>query len=526
MKRLVGITIIGAALGLPTAANAEPGDIVGVEINTDGNPFGYWEYLPNGYSTIGEPWPVFIFLSGIGENGDGTLPPGGCSGPAHSGNYLCRNLRHGPQSHIWNHLYGDGSLLPWDDEERPFIVISPQNHLPGSFTNPYGTAELEAFFDYMVDHYNIDERRMYLTGMSMGGRSVSFHMVDFPGRFAAAALLPGTGATGNDPCLVGRTALWAFHGENDFAGNGTFDPAQLAAWVDGVANCPAPHPVAQLTMYQGQGHNVWARTINLQAMMDPALDTFTYGGGTVVDTIPFAPDLYTWLLEFDLPDVYAGPDITVTEDEMSFDLTAQVEDDDPVAFTWTQTAGPALTLTNDDTATVTVSNLAVGTYTFRVFALDADNQYDEDFVSVEVVEGPPPDETSSSSSSTGGDETTGDTEGSTGSTSTDGSSSTSAASTTSGSDTDSTSGGDDTGPTSGGASTSGSASASGSDSGQTSASTASDTTTPGGDSSGGDTDGTGGANGGGGCSTGGPTSGAPLWMLGLLGLAIRRRREG
>ena len=151
MKRLIGITIIGAALGVPTAANAEPGNIVGVEINTDGNPYGYWEYLPNGYSTVGEPWPVFIFLSGIGENGDGTLPAGGCSGPGHSGSYLCRNLRHGPQAHIWNNLYGSGTLSDWDDEERPFIVISPQNPAPlFVLGNPYEPEDMDDFLDFLI----------------------------------------------------------------------------------------------------------------------------------------------------------------------------------------------------------------------------------------------------------------------------------------------------------------------------------------------------------------------------------------
>ena len=373
-------------------------------------------------------------------------------------------------------------------------------------------------------------------------------MVEFPGRFAAAALLPGTGATGFDPCLVGRSALWAFHGENDNAGGGVFDASQLTAWVDGVASCPEPHPVAQLTMYVGQGHNVWARTLSLQAMSDPAFDTFAYGGGMVVDTVPYAPDLYTWLLQHDLPEVYAGPDITVSEDDVTFDLHAQVEDFDPVAFTWTQTSGPAMTLTNADSATVTVSALAVGTHTFRVFALDADDQYDEDVLTVEVVEGTPPDEsesasdsdsesasasdsesasdsdsdsgTGSSSSSTSGDETSGDT-------STGGEGSSGGSSSGTSGDSDATSSGGDPASTSGAdpSSTSDSASGSGSEGGQSTASSASDTTTPGGsEGTGEDTGEGGGADDGGGCSTGGRDYGPAHWMLGLLGLGLRRRR--
>jgi len=545
MNRLIQASLVAGIVSMPVVASADPGQLVGIEIDTvdvDGdtvadNHYGYWEYLPTDYDTIGEPFPMLIFLSGIGENGNGTLPPGGCSGPNNPGEFLCRNLRHGPQMHLWSQLYGGGAADQWDDEERPFIVISPQNPAPlFVLGNPYEPADMEEYLDFLIANYNVDPRRIYLTGMSMGGYSVSLHAVNDPGRYAAVALLPGVGAGSADPetpgpCDVGRTALWAFHGDND--GVEYFDPDDLARFVQDVAECPEPHPVAQLTMYQGAGHNVWARTINpADGMDDPVYDGYTLPNTTVIPTVPYDVDLYTWLQQYDLPEVSAGPDFTVTADEDSFDIAAFITDDDSVTFEWTQTAGALLTLTGEDSQTLTVSALAEGVYDFRLFVVDADDQYDEDTVTITVLP------------AEGGSESESD-----GTTSTDGTTTTDGESSTSGASAGETGSGSSGGVS--GSSGTGDATASAGSSGTSDSGTASDTASSASDSASGDdsasasdddgsasasdsddsagedtdTD-TGGANSSdGGCAAAGHPSHS-LWMLGLFGLAsVRRRRD-
>ncbi|MBV1857288.1 MAG: hypothetical protein KUG77_02675 [Nannocystaceae bacterium] len=548
MKTLIQASLVAGIVAMPVVASADPGQLVGIEIDSvdvdedtvGDNIYGYWEYLPTDYDTIGEPFPMIIFLSGIGENGNGTLPPGGCSGPNHTGEFLCRNLRHGPQMHLWSQLYGGGAADQWDDQERPFIVISPQNPAPlFVLGNPYDPADMEEYLDFLIANYNVDPRRIYLTGMSMGGYSVSLHAVNDPGRYAAVALLPGVGVGSADPetpgpCDIGRTALWAFHGDND--GVEYFDPDDLARFVQNVADCPEPHPVAQLTMYQGAGHNVWARTINpADGMNDPVYDGYTLPNTTVIPTVPYDVGLYTWLLQHDLPEVSAGPDFTVNEDEGSFDITAFIIDDDAVTFEWTQTGGGLLTLTGDDTQTLTVTALAEGTYDFRVFALDADDQYDEDTVTITVLptkggsesEG----ETSDGTTSTDGTSSEGTTsDGTTSGESSTSPGSTSGATTGSGGSSgavSSSSGASATSSGSSGTSNSGSASdsASGDDSasGNDSSASASDADGSGGEDT--DTDSSGANSSDGGCAAGGHPTGS-LWMLGLFGLAsVRRRRD-
>src|SRR5688500_4750488 len=100
--KLIALT---SALGslVPGLASADPGELSPIAINTQGNNYGYFEYLPEAYDES-EDWPVLIFLSGIGEFGNGTLPQpaNACpNGPNYNEPVLCRNLRHGPQNLIY-----------------------------------------------------------------------------------------------------------------------------------------------------------------------------------------------------------------------------------------------------------------------------------------------------------------------------------------------------------------------------------------------------------------------------------------
>lgn len=62
--------------------------------------------------------------------------------------------------------------------------------------------------------FAIDAKRIYLTGMSMGGTATWDTLFRYPGLFAAAVPLNGRA----DPVaakVIGETPLWSFHGRND-----------------------------------------------------------------------------------------------------------------------------------------------------------------------------------------------------------------------------------------------------------------------------------------------------------------------
>lgn len=382
-RALAVATGLLAALG-SGSANAAPGELSAIEIDTIGNDFGYWEYLPEAYDES-ESWPLFIFLSGIGENGVGTLDPTACAdGPDTAGDYLCRALRHGPQSLLWRQLH-EGEAGLWNDEERPFVVIAPQNPAPLYQSMPYDVEDLDGFVQFVIDTYAIDTRRMYLVGMSMGGYSTVLSLVSYPHGFAAVSMMPGIAGAGEHAAVCDMTEqnMWIFHGEND---GGAFPPVGMVSLGNLFSQCPEPKPTPRITVYQGLGHDVWTPTISPEiGMSAPVLETFN-AQGVIVDLDPYDVDLYTWLLQHDKPVVDAGSDVEATMADAHVQLHATTEDDDAVEYTWTQTSGSAMTLANTDTATIDVSGFQVGAYTFEVLVVDADGQHDVDEVTLTIVE--------------------------------------------------------------------------------------------------------------------------------------------
>ncbi|GAA0894018.1 hypothetical protein GCM10009122_36980 [Fulvivirga kasyanovii] len=75
-----------------------------------------------------------------------------------------------------------------------------------------------------------------------------------------------------------------------------------------------------------------------------------------------------------LPVVNAGPDKAVTLPTNTVNLTGTASDSDGTiaSYSWSIISGPVATLTNQNTATVTVSNLTEGSYTLRFTATDND----------------------------------------------------------------------------------------------------------------------------------------------------------
>jgi len=564
MTRSLGRMVwVGAALvtglGVSTPARAvipyedqiTPGELRGIAY-APGDPwlYGYWEYLPTNFEEY-DSLPLLVFMAGVGEYDDVSSCPGGtdiCTAAACGGDGLCRNLTWGPQQ-----LIRDGQ---WDEVQRPFIVISPQHQVPPFTSGQWNLANLDAFFQYIVDEYPVDPRRLYLIGMSQGGRGTLQYTQAYPRRFAAVAPAPGGVIDPLDAsCYFQDTALWVFHGENDsegILGAGVFNPCSMVSVAYQYENpglyvaspqCVSivgePRPPGRLTMFDNVDHFAWVPTVDPIGHGFPNSEwTMDQGCGIPATFRQYSaaldPDgVYSWFLSLDRPRVVAPDDLLVDEPEVS--LPATITDDDPVTITWTQTGGPAVTLAADDTATLEVSGMVpLQEYTFEVYVLDADEQWDLDevVVSTDVLfpggsssSGDPStstgDDVGGSSSSSGGSSSGGEiTRGEGTGSSSGGSAETSAGvSATTGS---SGPGLDDTaGDTRGGADTSGNASApnlDGSGSGSGAAgSTSNDRET---DEAGAvPDDGLGCA-----CRSDGPTPRA-AWGWALVLLALRRRRS-
>ncbi|MDG2131837.1 MAG: prolyl oligopeptidase family serine peptidase [Fuerstiella sp.] len=187
---------------------------VGVQLN-------YLLALPKDY-TQQKSWPLVLFLHGAGERGD----------------ELKLVKKHGPPK-----LIDNGKAFP-------FIVVSPQ--CPKDVW--WEPIELTALLDEIIKNNNIDEDRIYLTGLSMGGFGTWRLAAHSPDRFAAIAPICG----GGEPYWTRRfphLPTWAFHGAKD-----RVVPLERSQeMIDAVKKNGG---LPKLTVYPEAGHDSWTETYN------------------------------------------------------------------------------------------------------------------------------------------------------------------------------------------------------------------------------------------------------------------------
>src|SRR5215470_13337752 len=100
----------------------------------------YLLYLPKGYGNHpSKQWPLILFLHGVGERGNdlGLVK-----------------------------LFGLPHKLERGDD-LPFVIVSPQ--CPAESYWLLLIDDLITLVEDITNHYAVDPRRRYLTGMSMGG---------------------------------------------------------------------------------------------------------------------------------------------------------------------------------------------------------------------------------------------------------------------------------------------------------------------------------------------------------------------
>ena len=187
--------------------------------------------LPEGYKKDGDAVPVLLFLHGAGERGSD----------------LSKVKLHGPPKMIENgHDFGA-------------IVVSPQ--CPKDSWWPRETDMLIALLDKIEREYNVDKKRIYITGLSMGGYGTFALCARQPERFAAAVPICGGGDL-FDARQLTKLPMWVFHGEAD-----NVVPVDESQRMVKVMNA-AGGQHAKLTTYPGVGHNSWDKAYGDEAMWD------------------------------------------------------------------------------------------------------------------------------------------------------------------------------------------------------------------------------------------------------------------
>jgi predicted peptidase len=180
----------------------------------------YLLYLPEGYEQSDKAWPLILFLHGAGESGED----------------LAKVKVHGPPK-----------LIEAQAMDFPCIVVSPQSTGRG-----WQPDLLKALVDDLVSAYRVDENRIYLTGLSMGGFGTWSLAAAYPDRFAAIAPICG-GGNPNDAEKLKNLAIWVFHGAKDPVVR--LESSQRM--VDALKQVGVD---VKFTIYPDAGHDSWTAT--------------------------------------------------------------------------------------------------------------------------------------------------------------------------------------------------------------------------------------------------------------------------
>lgn len=337
------------------------GALVAKKVGSTSAAYGYYEYLPTNYYQKSKH-PVIVFLSGIGEQGNGTTD-------------LARVLKNGPPK-----LINKGE---WPSS-RPFIVIAPQS--PSGFFDPDG---LHEFINYITKTYKVDVARIYLTGLSAGGISTWNYLGAYQDQIAAAIPICGSGKSvaNKAKCDFNNIAIWAFHGDSDPTVH--VDGSIIA--VENINACSSkPSPLAKLTIYPGVGHDSWTRTYDLSGMNSDTDGKYN----------PFNKNIYDWLLTNAREDATppppssnqppvadAGNDISVSQSTSKVILNGSNSydpDGNIVSYSWTKISGPSASLSGAGSSQLTVTNLSAGTYNFKLTVKDENGVSNSDEVEITV----------------------------------------------------------------------------------------------------------------------------------------------
>lgn len=251
--------------------------------------FMNWRAIfPAGYNkNNANKYPMIVMLHGAGE-----------SGRAWDGRYSYEvadlrydnnghNLFHGGQAHR-----DAVNRSPSNTRAFPGIVIFPQVSYSGNWEGGWEGGQLNSngamavkVIEHMINNYQVDNNRIYLHGLSNGGRGTWDISSKRPDLFAA--VLPMSAIASDAEAMTNvhvTTPFWQFQGGKDS------NPTPSAA-LKGINMLIAKGGSPRYTLYPTLGHSTW-------------------------NTAYAEPDFFSWILAQDKRKIYVfGGDPRLCQDE-------------------------------------------------------------------------------------------------------------------------------------------------------------------------------------------------------------------
>jgi poly(3-hydroxybutyrate) depolymerase len=369
----------------------------GKQTSINNNTGGFYEYKPIGYDGV-KKYPLIVFLHGYGELGNGKSD-------------LYKLATVGLPLLINNG--GFPSVFTVGGQNHSFIVICPQ------FTSWPTPQDVEDVMNYALNNYSVDQTRIYVTGLSMGGGGTW----DYAGSTIAraskvAAIVPICGAStpytfAEQNMKDAKLPVLATHNNDD----PTVTVSNTNGYVNGM-NSLGANPAAIKVIWPYGGHNAWTVTYDpnnrfvngmncyewmlqytrgtytpppptpvtasISSSSNPTCNAATNGSATVVPTGGSAPYTYSWNTSpvqttATASNLGAGTFTATVRDANGNTATANITLTQPAALTIN--VAPGTISVNGGTTNVTLgaiggtspytftgptTNVSAGTYTYRV----------------------------------------------------------------------------------------------------------------------------------------------------------------
>lgn len=222
-RGVLAAALVTLALSAPARAEdaVKTGFVTKTIKNADGSTSPYVVFVPHDYDGKKE-YPVILFLHGSGET------KGGAKQPVE---------------------VGIGPAIKKHEKTFPFITVISQSEKRTWKADSDDARRALAELDATMKEYKTDPKRVYLTGLSMGGAGTWSVAAATPDRWAAIVPICGGGNPENAAKYKG-VPVWSFVGDKDREQTVT----GMQAMADAITKAGG---TVKHTVYPGVPHNSW-----------------------------------------------------------------------------------------------------------------------------------------------------------------------------------------------------------------------------------------------------------------------------
>ena len=231
---LVGVVaLLHSVLSSHTRADDESktGFLTRVYKNADGKEAKYVLFVPHDYKGD-KAYPIILFLHGAGERVGGKKEPV---------------------------EVGIGPAIKKREKDFPFLVVIPRAEKSWQAGSDDAKRALAMLAEVEKD-YKVDPKRVYLSGLSMGGFGTWSLAIAHPAKWAAIVPICGRGDT-KQAERIKDIPCWCFHGDADPAVKVEGSRTMIAALKKAGGE-------PKYTEYPGVDHNSWDRAYGTKELYE------------------------------------------------------------------------------------------------------------------------------------------------------------------------------------------------------------------------------------------------------------------